>query len=62
MLFSMRRARSCGDEDGDGDGVDPFTPWRAARMVAVICFARMMMEVYVLFDGYRCVHVVLRSG
>ena len=63
MLLSMRRARSCGDDDADGDGVeDPLTASRAARMAAVICFARMMMEVYVVSDGCRCVHVVLRFG
>jgi len=43
MLFSIRRARSCGDEDGDGDG-DPFTAWVAAKTAAVICFARMVIE------------------
>jgi hypothetical protein len=40
----MRKARSCGDEDGYGDGVgDPFTACKIAKMVAVICFARILM-------------------
>ena len=64
MLLSMRRARSWGDEDRGGDGdEDPLTAWRAARMAAVICFARMMMmDVYVLRDRCSVYALVFRSG